>query len=61
MPHDPVYTLSTQAIWALKKPALEAGFSDSSEIRLMRFFSSIPFFHIRAYQNNNGNTNGLKG
>jgi hypothetical protein len=61
MPHHPLYTCSAQVIWALKKPALEAGFSDSCEIRLMRFFSSIPFFHIRAYQNNNGNTNDLKG
>ncbi len=61
MPHHPVYTCSTQVIRALKKPALEAGFSDSFEIGLMRFFSSVPFFHKRAHQNNNGNTNYLEG
>jgi hypothetical protein len=61
MPHHPVYTCSVQEIWVLKKPALKAGFSDLFEIRLMRFFSSIAFFHIRAYQNNNSNTDDLKG
>jgi hypothetical protein len=61
MPHHPVYTPSNQGIWSLKKPTLEAGFSDSFEISLMRFFSGISFFHIGAYQNNNGNTNDLKG
>ena len=61
MPHHPVYTRSAQESRALKKPALEAGFSDSFEVGLMRFFSRIAFFHIRAHQNNNGNTNDLKG
>jgi hypothetical protein len=32
MPHHPVYTRSAQEIETLKKPDLEAGFSDSLEV-----------------------------